>query len=377
MTARLQTRPTGRPAAGAAGAAAELHPVAWWIWALAMAAVADRTTNPLLLALILAVAALVVASCRPPAGESSAPGGFGAFLRLGLVVLAIRTVFHILLGSTGGRHVLFTVPTVPLPDWATGIQLGGPVYADGLIAALYDAFRLAVMLCCIGVAVTLANPRRLMASLPGALYEVGVAVVVGMSLAPDLISSSRRVHRARELRGDPAAGRGPLRRLRAWATVAMPVLADATDHALALAASMDARGFGRSRQVPRATRRLTGGLVLLGLLGLCLGVYGLLDATSPAVLTVPALVIGIAAMVAGLALGGRRVHRTRYRAAPWRIADIVVAGSGLVALFASVAAELVGVALDPADVLAAPALPLVPFAGILVAAAPALLGNRR
>ena len=39
-----------------------LHPGAWWLWALGLAAAASRTTNPLLLALILAVACLVVAA---------------------------------------------------------------------------------------------------------------------------------------------------------------------------------------------------------------------------------------------------------------------------------------------------------------------------
>ena len=32
----------------------DLHPAAWWLWALALAAAASRTTNPLLLALVLA-----------------------------------------------------------------------------------------------------------------------------------------------------------------------------------------------------------------------------------------------------------------------------------------------------------------------------------
>ena len=35
----------------------DLHPGAWWLWALGLAAAASRTTNPLLLALVLAVVA--------------------------------------------------------------------------------------------------------------------------------------------------------------------------------------------------------------------------------------------------------------------------------------------------------------------------------
>ncbi len=41
-----------------------LHPGAWWLWALGLATAASRTTNPLLLLLIIAVASLVVAVHR-------------------------------------------------------------------------------------------------------------------------------------------------------------------------------------------------------------------------------------------------------------------------------------------------------------------------
>jgi len=41
-----------------------LHPGAWWLWALGLAAAASRTTNPLLLALVVAVAG----ACRDTRG---------------------------------------------------------------------------------------------------------------------------------------------------------------------------------------------------------------------------------------------------------------------------------------------------------------------
>ena len=41
-----------------------LHPGAWWLWALGLATAASRTTNPLLLALIIAVVG--VRRVRPP-----------------------------------------------------------------------------------------------------------------------------------------------------------------------------------------------------------------------------------------------------------------------------------------------------------------------
>jgi hypothetical protein len=55
-----------------------LHPVAWWLWAIAMATAAGRTNNPLLLLLILAVCGFVVNARRtdaPWAGRTSTHGG--------------------------------------------------------------------------------------------------------------------------------------------------------------------------------------------------------------------------------------------------------------------------------------------------------------
>src|SRR6202167_2897322 len=56
------TRPTPRPKIGAGHRVPRtLHPVAWWIWALGLAAAVTHTTNPVLLLLVLGVLALVVA----------------------------------------------------------------------------------------------------------------------------------------------------------------------------------------------------------------------------------------------------------------------------------------------------------------------------
>ena len=82
----------------------DVHPLAWWLWAIGMATAASRTTNPLILILVIAVVGFVVVACR--AARSWAQG-FRAYLILGLVVVAIRTVFHIIFGGGLGQTVLF------------------------------------------------------------------------------------------------------------------------------------------------------------------------------------------------------------------------------------------------------------------------------
>lgn len=346
--------------------ARDLHPGAWWLWALGMAAAATRTTNPLLLVLIVAEVGVVVSARR---SEAPWAKGFGAYVVFGLVVIALRVVFRMFLDGGDGAHVLFHLPEIPLPEAAAGIRLGGAVSLEGVLAALYDGLRLATLVVCVGSANVLANPKRLLKSMPSALYEVGSAVTVALSLAPQMVESGRRVMRARRLRGEPG------RRLAWFHQVAIPVMADALDRSLMLAAAMDSRGYGRTAGATRAGRTLTATLMLSGLGGICVGTYGTLDTTTPRVIGLPMLAAGVALAVGGLAAGGRRVPRSRYRPDRWRREEICVALCGLgvavvLGLVASVDPDALNPSLQP---LSWPALPLVATIAVLLGVLPAVI----
>jgi len=345
-----------------------VHPIAWWIWAIGLATAATRTTNPLLLALVLGVAGTVVAARRTEAPWARA---FKFYLLIGIAVITIRVVFRIVFGGgdSTGEHVLFTMPHIPLPGFISGVRLGGAVSAENVLAATYDGLRLATLLCCIGAANTLANPKRALRVLPAALYELGVSITVAVTVAPQLVESAQRVHRARKLRGDTARGRRAIR------GVAMPVLHDTLERSFQLAAAMDSRGYGHAGAVPVRARRVTTALLLTGLLGLTIGLYGVLDTSTPRVLGAPMLGAGIGLAGAGLLLGGRRVHRTRYRPDPWAFAEWATALSGVAAAIAMIAVGSHDAgALNPSIFPPAwPTLPLLPAAAILLAVLPALL----
>ncbi|MGC5363954.1 energy-coupling factor transporter transmembrane protein EcfT [Streptomyces sp. DT24] len=339
---------------------------AWWLWALGLATAASRTTNPLLLALLIGVAGYVVAARRTDAPWARS---YGAFIKLGLFVVAVRLLFSAFLGSpVPGTHTVFTLPEVPLPDWAKGVRIGGRVTAEQLVFALYDGAKLAALLICVGAANSLANPARLLKSLPGALYEAGVAVVVAMTFAPNMVADVSRLRSARRLRGRPTGG------VRAVLQIGLPVLEGALERSVAVAASMDARGYGRTAQVPPAVRHTTNVLTIGGLLGVCAGTYGLLAAQG-AVYGLPLLLAGLVAALAGLRLGGRRSVRTRYRPDRWGGRAWLTAASG-----AAVAVAMIWAggtdpdALHPGVVpLTAPVLPLWPAAATLIGLLPALV----
>lgn len=342
----------------------DLHPVAWWLWAIGMAAAVGQTTDPILLVLALAVLAFVVSSRRTDAPWAR---GYKYYLYLALSVVAIRVIFRSVFGGDvggPGSHVIFQLPHLHLPAWAAGVQVGGPVTVEGTLSALYGGLRLATLLCCLGAANVLANPKRALRSLPGALYELGVAAVVAFNVGPQLIESAQRVRRAGRLRGSAHRWRHAVK------AMIVPVLEEAFERSLRLASSMDTRGFGRTRSVPRRVRRQTALLLFAGLFLLCVGMFGLLDASAPSIAALPAVALGAVMCVAGLIVGSRGVGHTNYRPDPWNLPEWVVVASGLAPAVVLIAGLWTRPgALNPAfSPITWPALPVVPACVLLVAA---------
>ncbi len=341
-----------------------LHPGAWWAWALGLAAAASRTTNPLLLGLLIAAAGIVVSARRPdaPWGRS-----FSFFLRLGVFVIVVRLVVQVAFGASIGTTDVVQMPGLTLPTWLAGVRVGGDVTLESLLLAFYDGLRLATILICVGAANSLASPTRLLKSVPAALYELGVSVVVALTFTPQLVSDVARLRSARRLRGRTSTGP------RAIAGSAVPVLEGALERSVVLAAAMDSRGYGRRGSTSSRQRRTAATALLGGLLAACVGVFGLVSVGSPAALGLPMLVIGVLATVFGAWLAGRRNARTTYRPDPWRLAEwlVLLAGFGCALLFA--AAGWLGIpGLDtPADPPTWPTLPLITVIGVLLAVTPA------
>jgi energy-coupling factor transport system permease protein len=298
----------------------DLHPVAWWVWAIGLSTAATFTTNPFLLLLLVGVATVVVMARR---SDQPWAGSFRLYVWVGVVIVVVRVGFRILFGYDTGT-VLLDLPEIPLPDWVEGIRLLGPVTLEAVLAGLYDGLRLATLVICIGAANSLANPKRLLRSVPSALYEVGTALVVAVTVLPQFADSVRRIRAAQGLRGGETSRVGRLLRL------LVPVLEDALERSLALAAGMDTRGYGRTGGLTTAARRRTGALMLVGLCGICVGVYAVLDRTAPRLLALPMLAVGVVIAVAGLVSAGRQVQRSRYRPDHWRLPEVAVAASGVV-----------------------------------------------
>lgn len=345
----------------------DLHPAAWWVWALGLATAASRTTNPWLLLTIVAVACHVVISRRSDAPWAMA---FRMYLYLGAFIVFMRVFFRFIFGGAEGTTIILSLPQIPLPAWAAGIRLFGDVSAESVLGGLYDGLRLATMVICLGAANALANPKRLLKAMPPALYEVGTAVIVALSVFPQLAESVVRVRRARKLRGGDGG-----KKFHALRAIIIPVLEDALDRSLQLASSMDSRGYGRAGVVPPRARFLTGLLMIVGLIGVCVGVYATLDGSTPRFLAGPVLLAGLGLALIGFRAAGKRVRRTKYRPDRWQLAEVVVAFSGLAVaavLFASSSVDPTN--LNPSLItLSWPQLAWLPLFGVLLGLLPSFL----
>ncbi|MFP7364883.1 energy-coupling factor transporter transmembrane component T [Corynebacterium callunae] len=344
-----------------------VHPWAWWVWALGIAGTVSMSNNPYVLALALATLCFVVAKRR---GASPWSRAFPIYLIIGFWIVVYRVVMHILVGAKIGSITLFTLPSFQLPQWAAGINILGTVYVEGLVIALIQGLSLATMIVAVGAANSLADPKKLLKALPGALRELGTAIIIGMSIAPQMAESAVRIHRARTLRGDNTAG------LRGFSRILLPVFQDTLDHSLALAHSMDARGYGRRAQTSRTEQRITSAFGLLGIVGVCIGLFVILDSSSPLYIAVPILVAGCGFVVVSLFIASRRKTSSTYNPLPWGTAEWLTCICGLSPLLAAILTRIY----DPASMITTwvplhipNTIPLFVIFGLVLAALPGYL----
>ena len=232
-----------------------LHPVAWWIWALGLAdgGQPDHQPHPAPAGAGRPRAWWWPTAAARPRGPGRSSTTCTWLLPWSPSGCVFRSVFG---GDIDARSHARAVHPAPRPAPLVGGR--GPARRPGhpgghALGPLRRPAAWGRLLCCLGAANALANPKRALRVLPGALYELGVAVVVSLSVAPQLVESVQRVRRARKLRGGTAVGRHALR------SIAIPVLEDALERSLRLAAAMDSRGYGRTAGVSSRARRTTGG----------------------------------------------------------------------------------------------------------------------
>jgi len=292
------------------------NPASWWIAGISLSLVSSLTGNLLVLISICIGTMLTVFLARD---ESPWAKSIGFYLKLAAVVVSLRVVFRIIFNlGTATSEAFLLLPSLEFDvGFGNTIHLFGPMSELSLMAAFTDGFRLAAIILSVGMANSLANPRKILKATPGALYEIATAISIAINLAPQLISSLNRVRRARSLRGRSKG-------IKSLAGIVIPVLEDTIEQSMALAASMSARGFGR-----RGRRTALQILIarLLGFLAVCLCVTGvvlLLISPDQQFIDLAIVFLGLVAAGFTIRISSTKATRTRYRSEPWRLGDVVV-----------------------------------------------------
>ncbi|MFZ2964288.1 MAG: ATP-binding cassette domain-containing protein [Rhodoglobus sp.] len=174
-----------------------------------------------------------------------APLRAAAILAAAFVVLrvAYRVIFG---GASGGEFRLLDLPRIPLAGPFEHITLFGPVTLGGLSAALVSALPFAAVILAFGLLNVIVDVRALFTrgAVRGPLRTVSRAIVIAWASFPALLDSVRRVRVARELRGERGA-----------ASLLVPIFEHTVERALALAASMEVRGFAASGRLEPTCER--------------------------------------------------------------------------------------------------------------------------
>lgn len=343
-----------------------LHAVAWLVWALAAAASLELAPSPLYVALVVAVALVVVSvhGRDTPVARTS----FSVILVFGVLFAAVRVVLTTLT-THAGADVLFTLPHVDLPRLLGGFRLGGTVELPVVLQAATEAFVVVGIMAVFGAFNAVVSHHELVQSAPRAFYEAGLVVTVAVAFVPSTLATVQRVAEADLARtGGRVVCRGRLLRR------ALPVLESGLERSLALAESMDARGFGHGGST--SVDRLSGSLLLVALLGLA-GAFVALVGRAAGVAVAMGLV-GAASLVLAVVVASRRTSRARYRPRRMTGSDWGVAG---VCLLAPAGLALLAVSRDDtlvwtASPLRAPALNLMAVAALASLVAPALWRTR-
>lgn len=247
---------------------------------------------------------------------------FSFYLLLAVGVIISRVIFKVVFNVQNSSEPTLLV----LPEFEVKIGFGDPVTILGnvsttsLLSATLDGTRLAAIILGIALAATLAEPKKLLRSTPAALFEIGAAVSMAINLVPQLIKSYKRVKQAQKLRGITGS-------VSAFAGTAIPVLEDAIDSSLKLAASMSSRGFGL--QVNSRTRLITGLLSLLAVLCIAVASYLLITSGSEFLWL---LLAGLVLATSSTLLASKAAIRTRLVPEKFKRMDWVFALAGL-ALF--------------------------------------------
>ena len=295
------------------------HTITWVLWLCAAAFLALANQQPLQsILLILAIGTVFhTASRRHPLGQD-----WGAFLRVGacvwLMTLGINLFF-----SHAGQVVLFSLPK----NWPL---VGGAITLEALLYGLANGASLFALLLVFATFNLVINHHRLLRWIPAGLFQTGLIISIALTFVPQMVSSLRDIREAQRVRGHKVRG------IRGLVPLFVPLVTTGLERSLALAESMEARGFGGIvGEYSAAARRTLHLTTLLGLLAVLSGLVWRVMRSAEQWQGLVLLSLGLMSTLAALAFQSKHARRSHYRRELWRHRDTLVTLASVASLVLS------------------------------------------
>jgi energy-coupling factor transport system permease protein len=295
-----------------------LHALTWAVWAVCAAACVELAPSPVYVALVLAVCGVVVAA---HGGDSALARAFPLLVAVGVSFGLVRIALAVAT-THAGTDVLFSTPAFTLPRILGGFTVGGTVELPVLLQVSAEAFAVVGIMGVFGAFNAVVSHAELVQSSPRAFYEPGLVVTVALAFVPSTIATIQRVREADRARtGGTVHRRGRMLRL------LVPVLENGMEQAMALAESMDARGFASAPARPQ--ERAAGWSIVVALVALGGAFVALVGRANAAAVVLAVVAVG--ALLFAIGVASRAATRPRYRRRPVTRVDRVTAATVLLA----------------------------------------------
>lgn len=336
------------------------HPITWVIWTATVAAAATLTRNPLYLSILLGTVVIHYASASQRHPDAQ---GWSALWRMAAGLALLIVPFNAL-NVHVGSHVLFRLPSA----WPI---IGGAITLEAILWGLCSTLSLLTFITLFAAFHLRVRQAQILRLTPAFIYEAGLIVSIALTFVPQMMISAREIREAQRIRGHR------MRRVRDMLPFLMALLTTGLERAFGLAESIEARGFGNVRDLPKWLDILHKALTLIGLVGILVGFLAMTYFGSLSLAGWIGFLLSVLLLLGVFWAQGKRVLCTRYSRERWTWRD----GVGLVTSLAVVLALLLSRVWDTNALLYDPYQrllpPFHPWLGValLMLIAPVIVGQ--
>jgi energy-coupling factor transport system ATP-binding protein len=214
----------------------------YWAWLFSLTAIVTVWhTHSLLLAALAATSYVALVIFK--SGDTPWKKAFRWSCIASLYIVIFRVLATLFIGLPTLGTTLFTLPTLHLPQWMTGVVIGGPVTTEKISASLHESVNIAFLVISFGFANTFSTPSLYIRLIPRRLSSLRLTLALAMSSYPQLVAALQRIKEAQFIR----TGRKPKP-----LSLGYPILQEAISRALALTLVLSSR-FHSGRETEHHT----------------------------------------------------------------------------------------------------------------------------